>query len=90
MGVLNGLLYSVGGHDGPLVRKSVESYNPDANRWERFMEILWFSTCAYLSVEKSPVFKRPCPFKQAFWGNRLFFCDFAFFVVYILRKFTNV
>ena len=23
---------SVGGHDGPLVRKSVESYNPDTNR----------------------------------------------------------
>ena len=23
---------SVGGHDGPLVRKSVESYNPDNNR----------------------------------------------------------
>ena len=29
---MNGLLYSVGGHDGPVVRKSVESYNPDTNR----------------------------------------------------------
>ena len=33
MGVLHGLLYSVGGHDGPLVRKSVECYNPDTNKW---------------------------------------------------------
>ena len=33
VGVLNGLLYSVGGHDGPLVRKSVECYNPETNDW---------------------------------------------------------
>ena len=33
VGVLHGLLYSVGGHDGPLVRKSVECYNPDTNKW---------------------------------------------------------
>ena len=31
---MNGLVYSVGGHDGPLVRKSVECYNPDTNRYE--------------------------------------------------------
>ena len=34
VGVLHGLLYSVGGHDGPVVRKSVESYNPDTNRFQ--------------------------------------------------------
>lgn len=33
VGVLDGLLYAVGGHDGPLVRKSVEVYNPDTNCW---------------------------------------------------------
>jgi kelch-like protein 2/3 len=33
VGVLGGLLYSVGGHDGPLVRKSVEVYNPDTKTW---------------------------------------------------------
>ena len=26
-------MYAVGGHDGPLVRKSVEFYNPDTNKW---------------------------------------------------------
>ena len=26
-------LYAVGGHDGPMVRKSVECYNPDQNTW---------------------------------------------------------
>jgi kelch-like protein 2/3 len=31
--VLDGTLYAVGGHDGPLVRKSVESYNPDTKSW---------------------------------------------------------
>ena len=33
VGVLGGLLYSVGGHDGPLVRKSVEVFNPDNRTW---------------------------------------------------------
>ena len=33
VGVLHGLLYSVGGHDGPLVRKSVEMYNSETNKW---------------------------------------------------------
>jgi kelch-like protein 2/3 len=27
------MLYSVGGHDGPLVRKSVEVYNPESRTW---------------------------------------------------------
>ena len=33
VGVLHGLLYAVGGHDGPLVRKSVECYIPDQDEW---------------------------------------------------------
>lgn len=33
VGVLDGILYAVGGHDGPLVRKSVESYNPETQTW---------------------------------------------------------
>lgn len=28
VGVLDGILYAVGGHDGPLVRKSVEAFDP--------------------------------------------------------------
>lgn len=32
--VLDGFLYAVGGHDGPLVRKSVEQYNPETNTWK--------------------------------------------------------
>ena len=34
VGVVEGLLYAVGGHDGPLVRKSVEAYNPETNTWD--------------------------------------------------------
>lgn len=33
--MVDGLLYAVGGHDGPLVRKSVEVYNPDTNSWSQ-------------------------------------------------------
>jgi len=33
VGVLDGILYAVGGHDGPLVRKSVEAFNPETNQW---------------------------------------------------------
>ena len=33
VGVLDGHLYAVGGHDGPLVRKSVEMYDPELNEW---------------------------------------------------------
>lgn len=33
MGVLDGILYAVGGHDGPLVRKSVEAYDPAKRSW---------------------------------------------------------
>lgn len=30
---MDGILYAVGGHDGPLVRRSVESYNPETQTW---------------------------------------------------------
>jgi kelch-like protein 2/3 len=33
VGVLDNQLYAVGGHDGPLVRKSVEVYCPEQNKW---------------------------------------------------------
>ena len=33
VGVLDGVLYAVGGHDGPLVRKSVECYVPEIGVW---------------------------------------------------------
>lgn len=31
--MLDGILFAVGGHDGPLVRKSVESYSPEKGTW---------------------------------------------------------
>ena len=31
--MLDGVLYAVGGHDGPLVRKSVECYCPQSGVW---------------------------------------------------------
>jgi kelch-like protein 2/3 len=42
VGVLDNLLYAVGGHDGPIVRKSVEMYNPATNTWTCVADM---STC---------------------------------------------
>ncbi|XP_067899710.1 kelch-like protein 3 isoform X9 [Heterodontus francisci] len=39
VGVLNGQLYATGGHDGPLVRKSVEVYDPSANTWRQVADM---------------------------------------------------
>ena len=39
VGVLEGVLYAVGGHDGPLVRKSVEMYSPDTNSWTQVADM---------------------------------------------------
>lgn len=36
---MDGLLYAVGGHDGPLVRKSVEMYNPETNNWSQVADM---------------------------------------------------
>ena len=39
VGVLEGLLYAVGGHDGPLVRKSVEVFNPETDAWSHIADM---------------------------------------------------
>lgn len=39
VGVLNNLLYAVGGHDGPLVRKSVEVFDPTASTWKQVADM---------------------------------------------------
>ncbi|KAL9883606.1 uncharacterized protein ACN427_010838 [Glossina fuscipes fuscipes] len=33
IGVLNNILYAVGGYDGQMVYKSAEAYNPESNQW---------------------------------------------------------
>jgi len=39
VGVVDGLLYAIGGHDGPLVRKSVEVLNPELNIWTQVADM---------------------------------------------------
>lgn len=39
VGVLSGQLYAAGGHDGPLVRKSVEVYDPPSNTWKQVCDM---------------------------------------------------
>ena len=33
VGVLNGFLYAIGGHDGPMVRRSVERFDSVTKSW---------------------------------------------------------
>jgi hypothetical protein len=33
VGVLNGFLYAIGGHDGPMVRRSVEKFDSVTKSW---------------------------------------------------------
>lgn len=33
VGVIDERLYAIGGHDGPLVRKSCEVYDPETDTW---------------------------------------------------------
>lgn len=37
--MLDGILYAVGGHDGPVVRKSVEAFNPETQTWSPVAEM---------------------------------------------------
>lgn len=37
--MLKGLLYAVGGHDGPLVRKMCEVYDPVSNTWKQVADM---------------------------------------------------
>ena len=39
VGVVDGLLYAVGGHDGPMVRKSVEVYNCELGQWTQVADM---------------------------------------------------
>ena len=39
VGVLSGQLYATGGPDGPLVRKSVEVYDPGTNTWKQVADM---------------------------------------------------
>jgi len=40
--VLNNLIWICGGHDGPLVRKSVEYYNPETNTWHQVSDMAFW------------------------------------------------
>lgn len=33
VGVIDNILYAIGGHDGPLVRRSAEKYNAEDDTW---------------------------------------------------------
>ena len=40
VGVLDGKLYAIGGHDGPAVRKSVECYDPKVGIWNQCADMI--------------------------------------------------
>lgn len=62
VGVLDGILYAVGGHDGPLVRKSVEAFNPDTQTWSTVADMAYCrrnaGTCCSRLFVSSSIFYR--------------------------------
>lgn len=74
VGVLDGILYAVGGHDGPLVRKSVEAFNPETNQWTPVSDMV----LCRRNAGKLNSFQRivdyflsifPCKFNVKFYGR---------------------
>lgn len=39
VGVMDGVLYAVGGHDGPTVRNTVETFNPAIGHWKTIADM---------------------------------------------------
>lgn len=57
VGVLSGQLYATGGHDGPLVRKSVEVYDPGTNTWKQVADM---NMCRRNAGNTATLSFRPC------------------------------
>lgn len=66
VGVLNNLLYAVGGHDGPLVRKSVEVFDPVTSTWKQVADM---NMCRRNAGIRSNYFKIPV---VSFGANGMF------------------
>lgn len=56
VGVLDNILYAVGGHDGPLVRKSVEAYNVETNTWHKVADMAFCRRNAGVVAHKGMLF----------------------------------
>ena len=39
VGVMDGVLYAVGGHDGPTVRNTVETFDPAVGQWKTIADM---------------------------------------------------
>lgn len=39
VGVMDGILYAVGGHDGPVVRNTVEVFDPVVGVWKQIADM---------------------------------------------------
>lgn len=41
VGVVDNILFAIGGHDGPLVRKSCEKYNAETDSWNSIADMTY-------------------------------------------------
>lgn len=41
VGVVDNILFAIGGHDGPLVRKSCEKYNAETDMWSPIADMTY-------------------------------------------------
>lgn len=71
VGVLSGLLYATGGHDGPLVRKSVEVYDPGTNTWKQVADM---NMCRRNAGNRDKPFWGGCLSCLSVWFSMQFVC----------------
>jgi len=75
VGVVDGLLYAVGGHDGPTVRKSAEVFNPQVCcKWFFSKQKNYFAgEQLFLRTNMIVRLKKIFSAKNYFYGRELFF-----------------
>lgn len=59
VGVLNGILYAVGGYDGTNIHNSAEAYDPSTNSWRQIASMAWRRKNAGNICEKLCIFAIP-------------------------------
>ena len=60
VGVLGHTLFAVGGHDGPLVRKSVECYSVENDQWKAVSDMNYCRRNAgafYMLILRTPLYR---------------------------------
>lgn len=67
--VLDGKLYALGGHDGPVVKKSAELYDAEQDAWKPIADMKWCRRNA--GNHLLPIFFYQFPIQSVTFANEL-------------------